>query len=954
MTFFTGDFNGQSQFWYPDGSSTLEGSEIENIVTSLGLHQIIREPTNFEPNKNPTCIDLIITDQPNLVLDSGTRPSPDSFCHHQIIHCRANFNLPPPPPYEREIWYYQRANRDLIQRCFQNFPWEQHLNLNQNPDWQVKEFNKIVLNIMSNFIPHEVKRILPRDNPWITKPLKAMIKRKNRLYKAYKRHGYQPDDKIRLENFRLECQKAIEDAKKDYLTKLGNKLHNTHASGKIYWKILNRVMNKSKSSKIPPILLQNRFILDCKEKANLFTKFFCKQCSLNITDSVLPDIITYKTDNRIDQFQVSTNDIIPLICKLNPNKATGSDGISAQMLLLCGETVALPLKIIFINILQTGIYPNLWKLANVTPIHKKNDKQLISNYRPISLLPICSKIFEKIIFNQLYSFLKTNSLITNHQSGFQPGDSTTNQLLDLVDTIHKSFDVNPTLEVRAVFLDISKAFDKVWHDGLVFKLKQNGVSGSLLKLLSNYLTKRKQRVVLNGSSAAYDTINAGVPQGSVLGPLLFLVYINDLEDNIKSQIRFFADDTMLYSIVKNPTISANELNQDLESIRLWAYQWKMQFNPDATKQATELLFSHKIKPVIHPPLSFNGNIICQVDEHKHLGITLDKKLTFKSHINEKLSKTKRTIGMIKYLSKYLPLKTLILMYKSLIRPHFDYCDVIFHAPPNINGIFDSFANIHLHGPLNVLMAKIESVQYQSALAITGTWQGTSRVKLYNELGLESLSDRRSLNRVVQVFKIKNNLSPAYLRDKLPPLSQQNNPNANPNIFDEIGSRTIRCNKSFFPNAISSWNYIITNFQGIITKISIKSRILKTIRPVSKSVYNIHDPIGIHYLFQLRTGLSPLRSHKYRHNFLDTPTEICSCNQGVETTNHFLFECLDFAIPRVDLAVDTTNILRKYNLLNLANNVDFYLYGHSNLTLDENRRILSSTIKYIKKTERFEQ
>ena len=310
--------------------------------------------------------------------------------------------------------------------------------------------------------------------------------------------------------------------------------------------------------------------------------------------------------------------------------------------------------------------------------------------------------------------------------------------------------------------------------------------------------------------------------------------------------------------------------------------------------------------------------------------------------------------MIKYLSKYLPLKTLILMYKSLIRPHFDYCDVIFHAPPNINGIFDSFANLHLHGPLNVLMAKIESVQYQSALAITGTWQGTSRVKLYNELGLESLSDRRSLNRVVQIFKIKNNLSPAYLRDKLPPLSQQNNPNANPNIFDEIGSRTIRCNKSFFPNAISSWNYIITNFQGIITKISIKSRILKTIRPVSKSVYNIHDPIGIHYLFQLRTGLSPLRSHKYRHNFLDIPTENCSCNQGVENTNHFLFECLDFAIPRVDLAVDTTNILRKYNLLNLANNVDFYLYGHSDLTLVENRRILSSTIKYIKKTQRFEQ
>ena len=178
MTFFTGDFNGQSKLWYPDGATTPEGSEIENIVSSLGLQQVIREPTNFEPNKNPICIDLIITDQQNLVLDSGTHPSPDLLCHHQIIHWRANFNLPPPPPYHREIWHYQRANRDLIQRCFTNFPWEQHLNLNQNPDWQVKEFNNIFLNIMSNFIPREVKRILPRDNPWITKPLKAMIQRK--------------------------------------------------------------------------------------------------------------------------------------------------------------------------------------------------------------------------------------------------------------------------------------------------------------------------------------------------------------------------------------------------------------------------------------------------------------------------------------------------------------------------------------------------------------------------------------------------------------------------------------------------------------------------------------------------------------------------------------------------------------------------------------------------------
>ena len=223
-------------------------------------------------------------------------------------------------------------------------------------------------------------------------------------------------------------------------------------------------------------------------------------------------------------------------------------------------------------------YPILWKLANVSPIFKKNDKQLIKNYRPISLLPLCGKIFEKIVFDNLYKHLNTNNLITKNQSGFRPGDSTTNQLLYLVNEIHEAFENPKSLEVRAVFLDISKAFDKVWHDGLIFKLKQNGVSGNLLRFFESYLSDRYQRVVLNGFNSEYAAIDSGVPQGSVLGPLLFLIYINDLETNIKSNIIFFADDTMLFSIVKDPLSSADDLNNDLELIRKWAHQWKMEFS----------------------------------------------------------------------------------------------------------------------------------------------------------------------------------------------------------------------------------------------------------------------------------------------------------------------------------------------------------------------------------------
>ena len=171
---------------------------------------------------------------------------------------------------------------------------------------------------------------------------------------------------------------------------------------------------------------------------------------------------------------------------------------------LCVTTqLLLPQKIIFQNILETSTYPDLWKLANVIPIFKKGDKQLIKNYRSISLHHICGKIFEKIIFNNLYSYFNANYLITKNQSRFRPGDSTSKQLLYLVNEIYEAFEDPKSLEVRAVFLDISKAFDKVWHDGLIFKLKQNGISGRLLSLLENYLQNRKEWAVLNGSHSDY-------------------------------------------------------------------------------------------------------------------------------------------------------------------------------------------------------------------------------------------------------------------------------------------------------------------------------------------------------------------------------------------------------------------------------------------------------------------
>ena len=208
------------------------------------------------------------------------------------------------------------------------------------------------------------------------------------------------------------------------------------------------------------------------------------------------------------------------------------------------------------------------------------------------LLPIAGKIFERLFHDRMFEFFIANNLISKNQSDFRPGDSCINQLLSVTHEIYRSFDDN--LEVRAVFLNISKIFDKVWHKGLTFKLKQNGISDKILNIITDFLSFRKQRVILNGQASPWVSVEAGVPQGSITGPLLFFIYINDLSDDLSTTFKLFADDTSFFSIEQNVNTSANHLNNDLSKISNWAFQWKMSFNPDPSKQAQEFIFSCKI------------------------------------------------------------------------------------------------------------------------------------------------------------------------------------------------------------------------------------------------------------------------------------------------------------------------------------------------------------------------
>ena len=245
------------------------------------------------------------------------------------------------------------------------------------------------------------------------------------------------------------------------------------------------------------------------------------------------------------------------------------------------------------------------------------------------------------------------------------------------------------------------------------------------------------------------------------------------------------------------------------------------------------------------------------------------------------------------------------MYKAFLRSHLDYCDIIYQISPTINPPPQV-------PTFNPLMEKLERVQYQAALVVTGEWQGSNCSKFNEELGWETLSDRHIGRPNLQIHNIMNNKTPSYLNDKLP---SKHRPLFNTPLFNvsrEIKIKTNRYMNIFFPHAISSWNIIISHFEDFPSFDSLKDHVLSLVRLVNKSIFGVHNPFGLRYLFQLRVSLSPLRSHKSRHNFIDTPSDICHCKRGVEDTSHFLFYCSSYVTQRASLTSSVSEILNNIN------------------------------------------
>ena len=298
MTIVLGDFNAKSNNWCKSDITSLEGSKVDTIANSYGLNQLIQEPTHIL-NSSSSCIDLIFTSQPNLVMESGIHSLLHSNCHHQIVFAKFNLSIFYPPPYERTVWYYERANTELITRAIDQFDWVRALS-NVNVDEKVYFFTQTLLNIIQNFISHKTITCDDRDPPWINKEIKKLMLEKNLTFKSY---CYSNKSMFFFEKFKAlqyQLSMSIEESKEKYYTKLSSRLADPLTHPKTYWSILKTFLNNQKIPCIPPLFYENKFITDFKEKAELFNHFFVNQCSLLSNNSVLPTNLPQLTSKCLD------------------------------------------------------------------------------------------------------------------------------------------------------------------------------------------------------------------------------------------------------------------------------------------------------------------------------------------------------------------------------------------------------------------------------------------------------------------------------------------------------------------------------------------------------------------------------------------------------------------------------------------------------------------------------
>lgn len=714
-----GDFNYPDVDWSTYTASP--GSSMGCVDFIQTIEDCFYTQHVHQPTRGTSILDLILSSDPDLVSNvqvlchlGNSDHNMLTFTVHHEYKCPLNI---------RTIRNFHKGDYDSIRKELSAVNWDTLLSGNMEVCWN--KFKYLLFELVNKYIPATKSY----DNGRMKKPIwmshKALkaVKRKNKVFKKYKDKAHPA-----IVRANKTATKELKNAKHNFEKKLAENIKKDKKSFYAY----NRSKSKTKVQ-VGNLLTSNgvlvtddQTIVECYNNffASVFTKDDLRPVAVN---NMMKD---KNVESSVTKLELDVEKILKAIAKLKPDKSQGPDELSPKLLIETGNEIAYPLLLLFSKSLNESTVPQEWKRANVTPIFKKGSRNCMENYRPVSLTSQVCKLFETIIRDNLVHHLERNQLIASSQHGFRKGRSCLSNLLEFLDKVTGCIDDGDSVDV--IFLDFAKAFDKVSHRRLILKLRAHHIDEKLINWIAAWLNNRVQRVCIRGVASNWLVVLSGVPQGSVLGPLLFLIYINDLDYGIKNWILKFADDTKLFGKIRG-TSDVIKLQDDLDQLLQWAEEWQMLFNTEKCK------VMHIGSCSIQRQYCMANQQLDVVNQEKDLGVTISSDLKVSLQCKQAYNKASRILGLINRTIEYRETTILLRLYKSLVRPHLEYC-VPAWSPHYVK---DKVLIEKIQRRFSRMIPSIRKLSYEDRL---------------KELGLWSLEDRRVRADLIEVYKIIHGIS----------------------------------------------------------------------------------------------------------------------------------------------------------------------------------------------------
>ena len=814
--FVLGDLNCNMLHDGPDRKALVE------VSTELNLQQIIKNPTRIT-DTTQSLIDVILVSNTASVLESGVLNS--AISDHLPVYVILKVKVPKIPPNyitARSYKYYDplhfssdlAVKSDVLLSIFSN----------TDVNTQLETFKNTLHSTLDLHAPVKTFKVRSRSNPFISCEIKEHMKSRDKFHRRF----LQTRDKKDWEAYKESRNNVKDKLKKAASNYLSDEVEAHKNNSSSLWKIVNNIIpSKEKEKQVYikdlKILVEefNQYFTSVGRNTAVMASNLAKENNIILSNPLL-NSVTYPLEQQFNFKPVTCTEVQCIIIMAMPkNKSPGPDKINMRIIRDCLPVILGPLTHIINSSLLTGVFPNEWKLSAITPLYKDGDNEVASNNRPISLLEIMSKVCERVALDQFSSYLTTNHRLSPHQSGNRKAHSTETLNILVSDIMLEAIDKKNVTAI--VLLDMSKAFDSVSHPILLHKLKCVGASSQAVGWFKSYLSGRRQYVRIGSTVSSVLPLSHGVPQGTILSPLLFCIYTNDIPAiPLSSNIDSYVDDSKLFLTfsMKDIKQTITKLENDLRSVAKWCFEHQLLINPNKTKFL--LIGSRPMLQNLPANISLNflKQTINPVTSAKDLGTTFDSNLSYNEHISNLTSSCIRKLCQINRVKDSFDVKTLQSIVEMLVINKLTYCSTIWSNTSAKN------------------IKKLQTVQNFAARIITKVRKFdhiTPSLQELNWLPIELLLLYRD---TIMAYKCFNNLAPSYLTEKFVKRSDiHNRPTRYHDSLDIPSFKTSSGQRTFHYRAVKIWNDLDSELKQITNLNKFKKKLKEQlIRQFHNSIF----------------------------------------------------------------------------------------------------------------------